>query len=222
MNGDLLAVGNRLLNVGQNEAQGGVYIFSRSGSVWTQLQKLTASDGVASGLFGGGLFISPSLLIVGASGNYPDISGAVYVFVRESEWTQHQKLQVVSKNAWNSFGNSLSYSGNSLIVSCGRYSGTSLYTGSAFIFTHPATASMSVSGRVVSPGGLGVKGAMVTMIYVGGESRRMATSSLGYYTFDDLAEGPYMISVSSRRYRFEPKSLMVSQDLTNVDFVGLE
>lgn len=85
------------------------------------------------------------------------------------------------------------------------------------------SASVSVSGRVVSAGGTGVRGAEVFIVDPDGNRRKVLTSSLGYYQFDEVESGKsYVLGVSSRRYRFESKALQINDNLANVDFVGQE
>jgi len=82
-----------------SSSAGAVYIFTRSGSVWTQQQKLLASDGAGSDFFGYRVAISPDgkIAIIGAR-EEDSGRGAVYVFTESgSVWTEKQK--VVSSNA---------------------------------------------------------------------------------------------------------------------------
>ncbi len=74
---------------------GSAYVFLRSGEVWTEQQKLIASDGASSDWFGDSVSLSGDTAVVGAllhdangSG-----SGAAYVYFRSgSTWTEQQKL----------------------------------------------------------------------------------------------------------------------------------
>ena len=74
---------------------GSAYIFTRSGVVWTQQQKLTASDAAAYHYFGSSVFILGDTALIGAPGD-DDMgvnSGSVYVFTRSGGvWTQQQKM----------------------------------------------------------------------------------------------------------------------------------
>ncbi len=84
-------------------------------------------------------------------------------------------------------------------------------------------ASATVSGQVFSASGQGLRNAVVSIVDASGVIRRTPTSSLGYYAFENVQTGQtYTIGVSSRRYRFEPISLNISNELTNVTFTGLE
>jgi cytochrome c peroxidase len=81
----------------------------------------------------------------------------------------------------------------------------------------------TIAGRVTNPEGLGLRNAVVTLTGPDGVSRRVSTSSLGFYQFSDIAiAGSYTMAVSSRRYRFDGISLDLSSNLTGVDFTGLE
>ena len=76
--------------------QGAAYVFTRSGTTWTQQQKLTAADGAAVDYFGYSVALSGDTALVGAcdkavGGNTSQ--GAAYVFTRSAgTWTQQQKL----------------------------------------------------------------------------------------------------------------------------------
>jgi hypothetical protein len=82
---------------------------------------------------------------------------------------------------------------------------------------------VSVSGRVFTPQGLALRNAIVVMTDPLGAQRQATTSSFGVYQFDNVVPGQtYIMSVRSKRYRFAAQFTSVSNDLTNVDFVGLE
>ena len=96
--------------------------------------------------------------------------------------------------------------------------------GSGFWGGGSAPASgVTVSGRVVTPSGLGLRNAIVALTDSQGVRRIATTSSFGFYSFADVATGQtYIIGVSSKRYRFAARSLLINGDMTNVDFTGLE
>jgi hypothetical protein len=58
LDGDTVVVGDNLNKIGANKDQGAVYVFTRSGVVWTQRQKIVADDGAAGDLFGTAAAIS--------------------------------------------------------------------------------------------------------------------------------------------------------------------
>lgn len=85
------------------------------------------------------------------------------------------------------------------------------------------SAAATVTGRVTTPTGLGLRNAVVTLTDPQGGTRKATTSSFGNYSFTGVATGQtYFLSVSSKRFRFASRSLEVNGNLTSVDFVGLE
>jgi hypothetical protein len=62
-------------------SSGSAYVFVRSGTVWTQQAKLTASDAATSDQFGVSLAVSGDTAVIGAY-RFPADIGSAYVFVR--------------------------------------------------------------------------------------------------------------------------------------------
>ena len=92
LSGDTALVGAYWDDVGANADQGSAYVFTRSGTTWTQQAQLTASDGAADDDFGYSVALSGDTALVGA---YVDDVGAntdqgsAYVFTRSgTTWTQ--------------------------------------------------------------------------------------------------------------------------------------
>ena len=82
---------------------------------------------------------------------------------------------------------------------------------------------VGVSGRILSPSGMGVRLARVTLIGPDGYLRTVLSSTLGYYSFDGVPAGvTYQMNVNSKQYRFEPRLIDASSDLTDLNFFGLE
>lgn len=82
---------------------------------------------------------------------------------------------------------------------------------------------VAVSGRVTTPTGQGLRNAIVSMIDSQGIRRTATTSSFGLYSFENVRPGEtYILSVSSKRYRFAAKTEVLNDNLANADFVGLE
>jgi hypothetical protein len=63
-------------------ASGSTYVFTRSGTTWTQQTKLTAADGAAVDFFGSSVALSAGSALIGAPGrdDLGSSSGAAYVF----------------------------------------------------------------------------------------------------------------------------------------------
>lgn len=89
----------------------------------------------------------------------------------------------------------------------------------------PAAVStpVTVSGRVLTPGGLAIRNVIVRMTEENGTVRTATTNSFGVYSFENVQTGKsYTLSAASRRYRFAPRVLLISNGINDMDFVGLE
>jgi hypothetical protein len=85
----------------------------------------------------------------------------------------------------------------------------------------PPTASMT--GRVTTPSGVNLRNAAVSLIDEQGVRITATTSSFGIFTFSNVSTGRiYTMTVASKRYRFNPKTITLTGNLTALDFVGLE
>jgi dsRNA-specific ribonuclease len=120
---------------------GAVYIFTRSGSTWSQQAKIQASDKEAGDRFGNSVSISGDGNTAIVCAYYEDTggtqAGAAYIFVRSgSTWTQQAKIQASNKEASDYFGQSGSISGdgNTAIVGANYEDTGATNPGAAYIF----------------------------------------------------------------------------------------
>lgn len=121
IDGDTIVVGARQDDHAGGANAGSAYVFTRSGSLWTQQAKLTASDAAAGDEFGLVLTIAGDRLIVGA---YSDDhaggadAGSAYVFTRAgATWTERSKITAPDAAAGDAFGGSLALSGDMALIS---------------------------------------------------------------------------------------------------------
>lgn len=117
-------------------SNGAAYVFTRSGSTWTQQAKLTASDLGNSDNFGVSVAISDNgnTAIIGAP-EKTGSNGAVYVFTRSgSTWTQQQKLVAPTTLASSKFGQSVALSGDGTQAMVGRIGGFINDPGTAYLY----------------------------------------------------------------------------------------
>jgi len=113
------------------DKSGAAYVFTRSGTVWTQQAYLKASNTGASDKFGRAVAADGDTVIVGAylekssatgvNGNQADDSannaGAAYVFVRSgTDWSQQAYLKASNTEAYDQFGYSVALSGDTAVV----------------------------------------------------------------------------------------------------------
>ena len=87
----------------------------------------------------------------------------------------------------------------------------------------PSAALASITGRVLTADGSGIRGARLVLTDVNtGEVRYATSSSFGYYDFSELTvENFYVLTISSKRYSFlnDSRSFTLNGDLSDVDFV---
>ena len=100
---------------------GSAYVFERSGAIWTQKQKLVASDAATfADRFGWSVDIDGDWLVVGAYRDSFD-QGSAYIFRRSGgTWSEHQKLTASDGTGSDEFGRAVSISGNTVAVSAWR------------------------------------------------------------------------------------------------------
>jgi hypothetical protein len=117
---------------------GAVYVFVRSGGVWTEQTKLMASDATTAGYFGRSVAIVGDTAVIGADGDDDagSSSGSAYVFVRSGEvWSQQAKLIASDAARGDRFGASVAVSGDTAVI--GAYFDSHAagdYAGSAYVF----------------------------------------------------------------------------------------
>jgi hypothetical protein len=88
----------------------------------------------------------------------------------------------------------------------------------------PTAANVSVSGRVLSAQGHGIRNARVTLTDANGATRTAITSSFGYYRFDEVEVGQtYIVGVRSKRYQFSNQTqvVFVGDEITDLTFNAL-
>lgn len=87
----------------------------------------------------------------------------------------------------------------------------------------PTAASVSLAGRATDSFGIGIPGARIMLEGPGMDEPRLAvTSAFGYYRFDGIAMGTYMLTISSKRHVFAKPTRMVilNDNIFDADFVA--
>jgi hypothetical protein len=93
----------------------------------------------------------------------------------------------------------------------------------AFEVQMSTAAAVTVGGRVTTVEGLGIAKVRVTLIDSDGAVRSAITNPFGYYAFDEVQAGEtYVLSVSSKRYRFanSPRLISLFDSLTDEHFIA--
>ena len=115
---------------------GSAYVYTRTGTTWTEQQKLTASDPAIEDAFGASVSIDGNTTVIGA-GWKNTFTGAAYVYTRSgTTWTQQAKINASDGANGDEFGTAVSISGDKVVVGA-RF--VSMWTGAAYIFSRTGT-----------------------------------------------------------------------------------
>ncbi len=121
---------------------GSAYVFTRSGTTWSQQAKLTAADGAAGAWFGYSVALSGDTALIGAHFNDNDVngvdSGSAYVFTRSgTTWSQRAKLTAADGAAGDQFGGKVAISGDTALIGARLVDDVvkGVDSGSAYVFT---------------------------------------------------------------------------------------
>jgi trimeric autotransporter adhesin len=141
ISGSTVVISSPYASIGTNAEQGAAYVFTKSGSTWTQSAKLSSSDGVSYNYFGSALATTGNTVVAGAPGamvgTNPD-QGAAYVFVKSgASWSQAAKLTASNGENGNNLGHSVAIGGSTIVA------GTYIFPlpkrqGSAYVYVKPA------------------------------------------------------------------------------------
>ncbi len=155
--GDAVAIDANTVVIGAPGDDGGAadagaaYVFTRTGSTWTQQAKLLAGDAAPNDTFGSSVAIDADTIVVGAIGEGGDFSGAVYVFTRSgTAWTQQAKLRAADAAAIDLFGQSVSLLDNTIAVGAPNDSNSVSFAGSAYVFTRTGS-EWAQRAKIVAP-----------------------------------------------------------------------
>ncbi len=141
--GGAVSISGETVVVGAYRTDGGgsAYVFTRTDGVWSEQDKLTASDAAAGDSFGYSVSISGETVVVGADreNHAGDKSGSAYVFTRTAGvWSQQDKLTAADAATGDHFGFSVSISGETVVVGAYQDDDAGISSGSAYVFTRTA------------------------------------------------------------------------------------
>jgi Concanavalin A-like lectin/glucanases superfamily/FG-GAP repeat len=142
IDGDTIVLGSYGNNGGGADS-GAAYVFTRTGTAWTQQAKLLASDASPADGFGYTVSIDGDTIVVGAPLEDDPVGdgGAAYVFTRSgTTWSQEAKLVASDADALDNFGASIAINTDSIVVgSPGDNEGADLNRGAAYVYTRSGT-----------------------------------------------------------------------------------
>ncbi len=124
-------------NPGFAGTAGAAYIYQRIAGVWSETQKLIPVDRGNSDWFGISVAIDGDTAVVGAhrNDNGAAETGAAYVYVRSAgSWALQQKLAASDLGVSDWFGESVSISGDTIVVGSYKDDDGGTDSGSAYVF----------------------------------------------------------------------------------------
>ncbi|WP_428310873.1 GEVED domain-containing protein [Hydrocarboniphaga sp.] len=149
--GDTLMIGARSEDIGSIVDQGTVYVYTRSGTSWTQQAQLLASDGGQKDYFGSAIAMSGDTAVLGANGD-GKTAGSAYVFrLLDSAWVEEDKLKADDRLKGDQFGSVVALSGDTALIGAPKDNGS----GSAYMFIRNGTvwaqqAHLTAAGGVTA------------------------------------------------------------------------
>ncbi len=140
---------------GDSFLRGSVYVFTRTGSTWTEQAKLVATDGAAGDQFGYCISLSGDTALIGA--NCDDDkgfdSGSAYVFTRtDTTWIQQTKLLAPDGATLDSFGGEVGISGDTALIGSCFDDDNGFDSGSAYVFIRTGTTWVEEMKLLASDG----------------------------------------------------------------------
>jgi len=133
LSGDVAAIGAYQSNL----SVGAVYVFTGSGSLWSQKAKLTADDGVRGDCLGWSVAVSPAGVLAGAPFAVVDgiEVGAVYAFgANGGNWSQTQKVLADNGEIGDFFGDAIAMDGTIAVIGADSASASAQQQGAAYVF----------------------------------------------------------------------------------------
>ena len=138
-----------------NSSAGAAFVFTRTGTTWSQQQRLTASDASGAPKFGSSVALSAdgSTAIIGGPED-DSLNGAAWIFTRSNTtWTQKDSKLTpndADPNGGEEFGYSVALSSDGTVALIGGPLDTTIHNGAAWIFTL-SSGSWGQSGNKLTP-----------------------------------------------------------------------
>ena len=188
LSGNSVVIGAPGDDIGSSADRGSAYVFVRSGAIWTQQAKLTASDGAAGDALGTSVSIDSDTVILGApqdDGPAGADQGSAYVFVRSgTTWSQQGKLTALDAAASDLFGASVAVAGNIAAVGSEVRRTVSVYTRQGMVWSQQGVLTSPASGFGCSASLSGD-----TAVLGAGTASRAFTAYLGQESTDTDGDG---------------------------------
>ena len=147
IDGDTVVIGAFQASHSGMTSNGAAYVFTRNAAgVWSQQQKLTASDAGNQDFFGWSVAIDADTAVIGARNE-----NAAYVFIRDASgtWSQRQKL-TFSDAQWEGYGGySVAIDGDTVLVAAPHNSYSDYWSGAVYVFTRDSQGAWTEQQKLI-------------------------------------------------------------------------
>ena len=179
--GDRLIVGAPHADPSALGSAGKVYIFSRSGTVWTQEAMLTASNLAANAVYGSSVDIDSlgDRIVVGAWGAKPgalNSAGSAYVYLRTgTSWTEETIITASDVAAESRFGSSVAISDSGAKITIGAsYANVSATVDAGQFYLYERTGTSWAETTLLAASDAETNGHLGYSIALAGDGTRVA------------------------------------------------
>jgi hypothetical protein len=182
LSGDTALIGAYNSTIDDNAYQGAAYVFTRSGTTWTQTQKLVADDGVGGDDFGNAVALDGNRALVAAEygSGIAAQTGTVYEFdLAAGVWTQTAKLSGDDSAFFDTFGYALALAGDTALITA-PYTQVGDNFGQGAVYVFDLTSGGSQTQKLAASDGA-ASDALGASISLDGDTVIVgASSALGY------------------------------------------
>ena len=182
--GDRLVVGAPHADPSALGSAGKVYVFSRSGTVWTQEAMLTASNLEANAVYGSSVDIDSlgDRIAIGAWGAKPSAlisAGSVYVYLRTgTSWAEETILVASNVTAESRFGSSVAISDSGDKITVGAsYANVSATVDAGQFYLYERTGTVWTETAVLAASDAEANGHLGYSIALAGDGTRVASGA---------------------------------------------
>ena len=113
---------------------GAVYIYKRTGSLWSHQTKLVASDSAMGDNFGPSVAISGNYITVGTE-KANIATGVTYLYQNNNDfWTEQYKFEAADQNKQDHFGHAVAIADDYLVIGANNKSVAQDFTGAAYAY----------------------------------------------------------------------------------------
>ena len=211
ISGDTAVVGACNRTVAGNESVGGAYVFTGSGSSWSQQGELNAADPTSDLGFGSSVALSGDTVLVGSPATWVGAQvqeGVAYVFTRTgTTWSRQAELKAAGAVQADHVGWSVALSGDKALIGAAGSS-------RAYVFTD--TGSRWVQEADITPAKLGGGNWFGSAVALEGATALIGADSAGF-TATDTAGCAYidtLVAAPSLTLKASARSVKVGRRVT--------